>query len=117
MVDTQDGVGLESFDQNGDTGCYRAAYDVSTVPPSLALASALAATMDADPTDIDPLHESLDPDALDDMVGDPIPSSEPVTISLFVEQFDVTISSTGSIRLDPNSTDGSDGGIAPQVPR
>lgn len=113
MVNTQAGVGLDSFDQETD-GQYRAAFDVPTVPPSLALASAIAGAMDADPTDIDPLYESLDPDALNALVGEPRPTGDPIEITLYVENFEVTISNTGSISLEPQTADGGDGGIAVQ---
>lgn len=112
MVHTQAEVGLDSFDHDPKTEEYRAVYDASTVPPSLALASALSAAMEADPTDIDPIYESLDPDALDGLVGDPTRSGEPITISFSVEHFQATISNTGDIFLDPQSGTGSDAGTA-----
>lgn len=114
MVTTQAGVGLESFDQDSETGRYSAAYDVSTVPPSLALAAAVAAAMEEDPGDMDPIYQHLDPDALDALVGDPTRATEPVTVSLFINQFEVAISSGGSISLDSRAGDDNDGGIAPE---
>lgn len=101
---------MESFDQDSKTEQYRADYDTLTVPPSLALASALSAAMEAEPTEIDPLYESIDPDALDSLVVHPTRSSEPITINLSVEHFEATISSDGVIHLDPHAGNGSDAG-------
>lgn len=116
MVLTQAGVGLDSVDHDPDTGRYRAEYDGSTVPPSLALIAALSTAMEADPIDIDPLYESVDPDALDGLLGNSVAATGPVEITLSVEDYDATVSSTGTILLDPQSDDGSDGGIAPEQP-
>lgn len=56
------GGGIE-YDRQTDT--YRAEYDWSTIAPSIAAIESLASLRGVAPTDIDPLYEYVDPDALD----------------------------------------------------
>ena len=44
---------------------YRAEYDWSRVKPSTAVVELVASINDEDPTDLEPLYEYVDPDALD----------------------------------------------------
>lgn len=40
-------------------------------PPSTVIATAIAILQDAPPVELDPLYETVDPDALDAVLGDP----------------------------------------------
>jgi hypothetical protein len=58
------GVELEHDDA---TGCYRVRYDATDAPPSAVAVGAVAAIAGTDPLDLDPVWDSVDPDALDDL--------------------------------------------------
>lgn len=44
----------------------------SDAPPSEAIVRALAAASGAEPTDLEPLYDSIETDALDALLGDPV---------------------------------------------
>lgn len=116
MVLTQAGVGLHSVDHDPDTGSYRATFDESTTPPSLALVATLSTALDAEPTEIDPLYETVDPDAIDELLTEPDPSADPVTVSFHIERYEARLSSTGLIHLHPRTAGGNNSGVAPVRP-
>jgi hypothetical protein len=62
------GVGVEPVEgTSADGRLFR--FDPAVTPPSMALVGALARTAGCDPLDLEPLYDSVDPDALDALVG------------------------------------------------
>lgn len=53
---------------SGDSEVIRIRYDWSSICPSTAAIMTMAAATDCCPIDLDPLHGSIDPDALDEIV-------------------------------------------------
>ncbi|MFC7080169.1 HalOD1 output domain-containing protein [Halorussus caseinilyticus] len=52
------------IERDESDGCYRARYDSTEHPTSTVVVTAVAAVTETDPLDLEPLRESLDPDAL-----------------------------------------------------
>lgn len=69
------------------------AWDAST-PPSMALVQAVADERDAEPTDLRPLYEVVDTDALDALVR-----TQGVTMSVAYEGYVATINGDGRLEL------------------
>lgn len=65
MSSHQTGVALEYLPSDEASGTLRFGFDGETVPPSMAVIAALSEVLDVDPTQMAPLHESVDTDALD----------------------------------------------------
>lgn len=90
--DTQSSDGCESDSTASDSATihFQRAYDWSATPPSIAAVSALATVTGIDPTELAAeleitLHEYVDPDALDALVGDQ--QSEEVTVSFTIDRY------------------------------
>lgn len=99
------GVGLTTFGFDDDSGTYRAQFDQTTTSPSLAIVSALSAAMDTDPTELTPLYNFVDTDALDLILEDTYPTHRPCSVTMTVEQHLVTVYSDGTVAIDPPSCD------------
>lgn len=84
----------------------RAEYDWSDVPPSTAVIETLAIALNREPTMIDPLYDSVDPDALGRLVrpeGQGPPDGG-LSVSFTYEGHDVTADSAGMVvvrRVEP----------------
>lgn len=95
---------------SANDGAIRAEYDWTDTPASTAVVETVAAACDCEPTELDPLYEVVDPDALDAVVR----SSEngPVvggaTVTLEVADRSVTVHDGGAVVVRPAES-GSDG--------
>jgi len=63
------GYDVEAAGVTDDAGTHRFEYDADEIPPCMAVVSSLAAVLGVDAVDLEPLHETLDTDALDALVG------------------------------------------------
>ena len=61
--------------------------------PSVAMIEAIAFVTNQDPLDIDPVADVIDPDAMDQLLGD----DDTVTISFVFEEYDVEVAGSGEI--------------------
>jgi hypothetical protein len=68
MATTISGVGVETTEYAQESGTVRTQFDQEKTPASLAVIATLADVLDTDPVELDPLHSTLDPDALDALV-------------------------------------------------
>ncbi len=68
MDATVSGVGVEAVEYSQESGTVRTQFDQEKTPASMAVIATLADVMDADPVELDPLHSTVDPDALDALV-------------------------------------------------
>lgn len=77
----------------------RILYDWSVTSPSTAVVSAVAATLDCDPETLDPLYESIDPDAFDAVVQSGRASTPEgnITVSFTYAAHQVTVHATGEV--------------------
>lgn len=71
---------------NPSTDTYTATFD--DTPASVAITRGLADIQNCDVTDLDPLYESVDPDALDSLVAS---ASEGFSVALTVDGCDVVV--------------------------
>lgn len=70
---------------------------VGSVAPSQAIVERVADIEGVDHTDLEPLYNSIDPDALDNLVGQ---TGTSMQIEFVYEGFDVTVSGDGEIAVD-----------------
>ncbi|MDR5674359.1 HalOD1 output domain-containing protein [Halalkaliarchaeum sp. AArc-GB] len=62
------GVGVETVEYFQESGTVRTQFDHEKTPASMAVIATLADVMGTDPVELDPLHSTVDPDALDAFV-------------------------------------------------
>lgn len=58
-----------------DMGSIRAEFDWSVVTPSMAVVETVAIALDMEPTGLEPLYETIDPDALDTFIHSMVTNS------------------------------------------
>lgn len=58
-------TGKNETERTNDGNTVRESYDWAETTPSAAVVETMAAVVDSDPTEIGPLYDSIDPDALD----------------------------------------------------
>lgn len=102
MIATSAGVELKSLELQDEGATYRIEYDQSAITPSTAVVASLATVRDVDPLEMPPLQRSVDPDALDDLVGDEREGTGEVTFTFTTGGgHEVTIGNHGVIGIDP----------------
>lgn len=62
------GVKVETVEVDQDSATVRTQFNQEKTPASMAVIATLAEVMDSDPVELDPLHSTVDPDALDALV-------------------------------------------------
>ena len=67
----------------------------------MAVIATLAEAMDADPTEMDPLHSTVDPDALDALVSDRNGTSGDIHVTFTHEDRTITVYSRGTVTVNP----------------
>jgi len=88
---------FESFEYYPDEDVYRAMFDGDVVTPSMAVVGAVSTVADEDPLDIEPLHSTVDPDALDALFSGKRHDKGDIHARFSVAGHSVTVSSYGSI--------------------
>jgi hypothetical protein len=86
-------------ESGGSDGAVRAQFDWASTAPSTAVIETLAVALDREGTTLDPLYESVDPDALDALVHSTGPSTngDTVTVSFVFAEQQVTVHGTGEV--------------------
>lgn len=100
MTDPNDGD--DSLDRAGTDRLHRS-FDPTTESASTELLLALAAYNDSDPTELEPLPNVLDPDALDSLVHSFATGRMPETsgrVAFDYNGFPIRITADGTITLD-----------------
>lgn len=92
---------LESLEFDRESGAYRARYDQNATAASMAVIAAVSNVLDTDPLELDPLHDTIDTGALDDLFRCRGPPNEPVDVSFTVEEHEITVFSDGEVTLSP----------------
>lgn len=68
---------------------------------SVVLVKAIAELADVDPLELEPLHETIDPETLNEFVGtDELPDVEG-TVTFVFEGYDVTVYASGLVKILP----------------
>lgn len=98
---TGDPVTEDAVDYDPETDTYRASFDGATDSACLAVISTVATVAQREPTDLQPLHSVIDPDALDVLMR---PDKGPLTrgdvdVSFTLDGYDVTVHSYGVVSV------------------
>lgn len=96
----------------GDPDSIVSRYDWTSTAPHTAVVETVAAAVNRDPVDLEPLYSRVDPDALDVILGptcDPR-GEEPIGVSFTYAGRDVTVESSGEVvvRSCESATDASE---------
>lgn len=97
MNDRNDAPNGRSSDR-GDA--YRAHHDWTETTPSRAVIDALATVLECDPTDVGPLYDALDPDALDELLSRDADTG--IVVAFTVEGFRVRVGGDGELVVRPD---------------
>ena len=97
-----------SFDSNkpsGEDDTIRAQFEWASTAPSMAVIETVAIALDRELTTIEPLYESIDPDALDALLrsNGSLATANDVTVSFVVADHQVTVHSRGDVVVRPHS--------------
>ncbi len=90
---------LETIEVDQSSGTVRIQFDQEQTPASMAVIATLADVMDADPVDLEPLHATVDPDALNSLVGDRHETDGATNVSFTHEGHVITVSNDGVITI------------------
>lgn len=94
---------FESFEHFPKKNRYRALYNHDKTEPSTAVISTVAEAADTDPIDMEPLHTTVDIDALDALMSPRRAVDGDLHISFRYHGHDVTVSSYGGITVQSSS--------------
>lgn len=99
MLHANSGIELTSMERDPASGVYRVRYDPTTTPASLGVVAAVARASSVETTDLEPLFESIDPDALDALTTDHDGRTSNLRISFDYEGHSVTVCDRGWLQI------------------
>lgn len=85
-------------------GSIRAEFDWSVVPPSTAVVETVAIAADREPTALEPLYDTVDPDALDTLfssMGTKTTDGD-ATVRFALDGYEVTVERHGTVVVRPD---------------
>lgn len=85
-------------------GAIQAEFDWSEVSPSTAVVETVAIAVDSEPTVLEPLYETVDPDALDTLIRSLETNStdEDATVTFALDGHEVTVRRDGTVGVRPD---------------
>lgn len=92
-------LGEDSSGYDPITDTYHTRFDGGPNTVVVAIVEAVAAVTDRDPTAMSPLYDTVDPEALTDLVT--AARDNPIKVSIAYEGCYVTVSSDGSVVVEP----------------
>lgn len=92
---------FESFEYYAEEDIYQALFSTTDEFASTAIVSAVAAASDTDPLDMDPLHATVDTDALDSLVTTRRAAVGDLHVTFEYQEYEVTTSSYGRLKVKP----------------
>ncbi|WP_436348853.1 HalOD1 output domain-containing protein [Natronorubrum sp. FCH18a] len=92
---------LESVEYHRESESYRAQYDRDETSASMAVVAALSDVMDSDPTELEPLHASIDTGALNEVVSLQDATNGDISVTFTVAEYAITVYSYGVVAIDP----------------
>jgi len=104
MVVTLAGVELEPLESSTDAERHRFEYDQGTTAASMAVVAALSEASDTDLMELQPLHETVDADALDALMSGREADSDAIAVTLDVAAYTVTVYGDGEVAVSPSPT-------------
>ncbi|SEW22593.1 HalOD1 output domain-containing protein [Halobacterium jilantaiense] len=90
---------FDYFEYDGEKAVFYATFDSTDTDPSLAVASAVAVVTNTDPTAIEPLHTTIDTDALDAILTRGPVDGADVTVTFTVEGHTVQLETGGTLSV------------------
>jgi hypothetical protein len=105
MRASETGVALDAVSYQPEFETYRFGYDKGTADPGMAVVTALSEVMEADPTTLAPLYDTVDLEALDALVRARDDTDGDVHVSWTHEGYAVTVHSYGMITVAPAGGD------------
>ena len=95
------GVGVEAVEYHQEPVTVRTQFDQEKIPASIAVIATLADLMDADPVELDPLHSTVDPEALNAFVRVRNGTDEDIHVTFSHEDHMITVYSYGVVTVTP----------------
>jgi len=92
---------FESLDYHPEDDVYRAIVADDSESASAAIVSAVAAVSDTDPRDMDPLHSTIETDALNALAEPQCTAEGDVHVTFEFHGYEVTASDYGSFKIRP----------------
>ena len=91
--------------ESARVGAVRAQYDWASTPPPVAVIKTMVVALDREITALEPLYESVDPDALDALLRSNSSSSTPddLTVRFTVADRQITVHSNGDVIVQADS--------------
>lgn len=99
MIATEAGVELEAFECNRASGTYRTRYDTESMSASMGVVATLSKVEGSCPTELKPLGESVDTDALNEFFRDADIAGEHVSVTFPAGGYTVTVYGSGWITV------------------
>lgn len=99
MGATDAGVELDPVMSRSESDVYRFGYDQDETPVNLAVVAALSEVIGVDPIDLEPLHTTVDTDALGILARVRATTTGDVHVTFSHEGHDVTVHSYGIIAV------------------
>lgn len=96
------GIGVETVEYQPETATVRTQFDQEKTPASMAIIATLAEVQDADPVTLDPLHSTVDPDALDTLLRVRNGTTDDTHITFSHEGCKITVYSYGVVSITPS---------------
>ena len=93
-------VDLDTVTDDAGETVYEVSYDRS-LQPTLAIVTAVATIEECEPTDLRPLHDVVDPVALDRFVDGAWQRGSTTTVAFTFAGYDVEFRGPGHVRLEP----------------
>lgn len=106
MIASYPNTELESLTFDRDSGTYRGEFDQRRTSASAAVTALLSAVRDCAPTELSPLYDAVDPDALDSLTRVQSGADGDVTVAFSVGEIEVTVYSYGTVAVASPDADG-----------
>lgn len=100
MTSTRTGFELTPSGHHRDSETYRFEFDPDTTPASLAVVSGVTEVLDVEPTELEPLNDSVDTDALDSLVDRRNTANGDVHVTFPLGGRSVTVHSYGVVAIE-----------------
>lgn len=93
------GIGVEAVEYHQDSATVRTQFDQEKTPASMAVVATLAEVMESDPVELDSLHSTVDPEALDALVRVRDGTTGDVHVTFTHENHAITVYSYGVVAI------------------
>ncbi len=104
MVVTLAGVTLVPLESQTSAERHWFEYEQDTTPASMAVVAALSEVSETDPMELQPLHQTIDADALDALMSGREADSDAIAVTLDAAGYTVTVSGDGVVAVSPSAT-------------